>query len=310
MEPTIAEIRKLFAVSRYKPYTNSYALSTVEKDYPAWVVRVRDGQYGVAIPYDGTPVNEDFNEINFWSEEFTINHQPHKLLLLTSENEKSREQFAVFCYSLVDPGKNGELRRKIEDDPIQWWKEWKELVGNSSVDKKPYAVIGELLVLQQLLEAGKNPTWGGPDAASKDIETDQAEYEVKSTISRYGKTVKISSQFQLADSKKEEFLIFNRFEKKKSGLSINSLVKDLVARFGYSEDHLEKCLKKLGYKKGMSSRNEAYALIEQRAFKVDDHFPRISAASFIGGQIPLGIEKIEYTVDLDSCQNSLIPVFH
>ncbi len=89
-------------------------------------------------------------------------------------------------------------------------------------------------------------------------------------------------------------------------MSINSLVSELVHQLNYPEDELEKRLKKLGYKPDMSSRNEKYSLIEQLVYRVDQEFPHIEPSSFKDDQIPAGIIRIEYTVDLDSCSQCLL----
>lgn len=301
MEETIQEIRKWFANSRGDE-TVGLPLKTVSEEYPAWVIRMSDGQFGVAIPYDGKEISEDFNEVSFQSENMILNGQDKNLLMLLSENETSREQFAVFCYSLVDPGENGKYRKSIEKNPAQWWKDWKELVGNSSVEKKPYAVIGELITLRRLLQNGFKASWGGPDGATKDIETPYFEVEVKSTTSRYEKKVNIHGQFQLDRGNNPLYLMFNRFEKRRDGESINSVVADLVDHYEVPKQVLEKKLRKEGYKAGKSSRNETYALLEQELFPVNSSFPLITNSSFCDGQLPKGIESLSYTVNLAVCE--------
>lgn len=305
MGETVDEIRRIFASTRFQTGSNFYNITSMNPDFPAWVVRLASGKYGVAIEYNGDPIEEDFNGVSLYSDELIVNERHRSVLILVSEKEDSREQFAVFCYSLVDPGNHGELRQLIKEDPFAWWKQWKELVGNSAVNRKPYAVIGELLVLKQLLEAGRKPVWTGPQGGTRDIETKEADYEIKSTLNRFGKSIKISSQFQLSDIK-ELYLVFNRFEKSMEGYSINSLVTYICDRFEGWNDILEKYLRKLGYKYGNNSRNEKYHLLEQKLYVVNENFPHIDQTSFTDGEIPFGITKIEYTVELDSCPNCFV----
>ncbi len=301
MNDTLQEIRTWFAASSTQN-ESSYPLATVNQNCPAWVVRMKDGCYGVAIPYDGEPIDENFNDVRFYSRELKIGDILRNFLLLTSESEESREQFAFFCLSLVDPGTGGKLRNKIENYPIQWWKEWKELVGNASVDKKPYAVLGELIVFRELLKTSKKVWWQGARGASKDIDTEYGMYEVKSTTSRYSNTITIAGQFQLQQTSKDSFLVFNRFEKSSNGESINSIVKELVEQYGQSKEQLEKSLRKIGYREGKSSRNEKYFLNEQKIYQINSDFPQITPKSFKNNKIPDGIEKIEYVVNLSACK--------
>lgn len=299
MADTVSEIRDLFASSRDK--TGCYQLNTLPPEYPAWIFRFSDGRYGAGIPYEGKSVNEKFNSIDFYTDHLVIDGQECSVLLFTSDNERSREQFAFFCLSLVSPGTNGLNRKQIEKSPVEWWEEWKELVGNSSVEKAPYAVIGEMIVLCQILKKDPKARWGGPKAASRDIETSQAEYEVKSTLKRFEKNVRISSQYQLSKGDKPAFLVFNRFEKKEDGYSINSVAEILKKKYGYPADELEKNLRSLGYEKGRSDREKNYILLEQSVYEVNDEFPAITPVSFKDESIPMGIMDIEYVVDLYSC---------
>lgn len=303
MEKVISEIRELFASSRNK--SGYYPIQSLPTSAPGWVFRFGDGEYGVAIPYNGESVNEEFNEVRLFTGQYRIGDEFRQLLLVTSGNEISREQFALFCYSLVNPGKDNVLRNSIEADPVEWWKEWKTLLGNTSVEKKPYAVIGEMIVLCQILSTGVKAAWGGPSASSKDIETPDAEYEVKSTTERYGKKVRISSQFQLKEGEKPVYLVFNRFEHSGNGYSIDDVAGILIHSYNYPEELLESQLRKIGYRKDMSARREKFALIEQAVYTVDDHFPLIAEKSFKDGHIPSGIIRIDYVVELDSCPGCL-----
>ena len=60
------------------------------------------------------------------------------------------------------------------------------MLGNVSSDRAPYDILGELIVVEQQLLAGKNPVWVGIDHATNDVEMDDSSIEVKSTVTRYG----------------------------------------------------------------------------------------------------------------------------
>ena len=48
----------------------------------------------------------------------------------------------------------------------------------------------------------------------------------------------------------------------------------------------------------MSARKKNFILHEMLLYIIDDSFPTITPASFVGGVMPTGITKINYTVDL------------
>jgi hypothetical protein len=265
------EIKMLFSDSEIE---SAYLLKSIESAYPAWIVRFDDMSFGVAIPYKGEAVNEKFANVFFYSSYIMIEGKNEEYLLLTSSLEKTRNEFAIFCESFVSPGEKGEIRKSLCDDPIGWWKRWKSLIGNSIVDKRPYAVLGEMLTYYYLLKQKKMVAWGGPNASSHDIITDSEEYEIKSTLKRYDKVVHISGQFQLQNSSKRLWLYFCRFEQNSNGISINDMVERLV-NSGILREEINRKLQLLGYGEGNSARNEKYQIHEILKYPVDDYFPKI-----------------------------------
>lgn len=267
--------------------------------YPAWTIKFVDS-YGVAIPYEGEEeINESFSNAKIRSTTIQFKEgNAKKALVLTSEATDIRAPFATLCEALVDPGENGERRIVIENSPVLWWKEWKELLGNKNIDERIYDVLGELCVLKYLVSNGEDAEWNGPDGASYDIETDLRFVEVKSSINRDRREVTISSQFQLFPKEKHLDLVLCRFEPVViSGISIDSIM-DEFEIMGYNTYLLNSKLEKLGFEQGMSARKKNFKLHEMLQYKVDDNFPQITPESFVNGVMPAGILKITYTADL------------
>ena len=42
----------------------SYRINNVSEEYPAWVIRFWDDRFGVAVPYSGVIINENFESTN------------------------------------------------------------------------------------------------------------------------------------------------------------------------------------------------------------------------------------------------------
>lgn len=279
-------------------YAQSISLLENTK-YPAWTIKFVDS-YGVAIPYEGEEeINESFSNAKIRSTTIQFKEgNAKKALVLTSEATDIKVPFATLCEALVDPGENGERRIVIENSPVLWWKEWKELLGNKNIDERIYDVLGELCVLKYLVSKGEDAEWNGPDGASYDIETDMRFVEVKSSINRDRREVTISSQFQLFPEEKHLDLVLCRFEPVIfSGISIDSIM-DEFETMGYNTYLLNSKLEKLGFEQGMSARKKNFKLHEMLQYKVDDTFPCITPASFVNGVMPDGILKITYTADL------------
>ena len=272
-------------------------LQSLPTEYPAYAIRVLEG-YGVAIEWDSDrQVSEYFSNAHLVSARTVVGGSPKNLLMLISCREEFRNEFATVCAQFIDPGKKGEDRLALIDNPIVWWEKWKTLLGNASLDKTPYSVLCEMLVLKHVLTFDPTAFWTASKAGTHDIESDTHSYEVKSTIIRYGAHLSISSQFQLLTPKPLD-LYFIRVEESPTGVSINDVVGELTF-LGYDEYLLEEQLTRFHFEKGSSDRDKRYSLLEKRMYTVDDEFPKITARSFKDDVIPQGIVEINYVVDLD-----------
>jgi hypothetical protein len=294
MNSILLELKRFFASLT----SGAAPLETLPAEYPAYAIRALDG-YGVAIEWDTEkPVSEYFSSAHLFSAKTTINGIAKHLLILICCREEFRNEFASVCAQFVDPGEGGSKRRQLINNPIAWWQTWKSLLGNTSSDRAPYDILCEMLVLKHVLSFDPTAKWTASESGTHDIESDGHCYEVKSTIVRYGALVTISSQFQLLNPKPLD-LFFLRVEASPTGISINSVVEELVSA-GYDEYLLEDQLSNAHYERGSSYRDKQYAFLEKRIYSVDESFPRITANSFKDEVIPYGIVEINYTVDLDS----------
>ena len=279
----------------------AYRIKELPDSSPAWVVMV-DDQFGVALPYTGDDVYEEFSNVCLSKQSLSLGDIAGDYLYLGCDDLEMKRTFSYFCADYVAPGENDSKRIAIISNPVAWWKEWKELIGNSNIEKRPYAVLGELLVYEFLLREKKGVKWNGPNASSHDISTREQEYEVKSTVSRYGRTVEISSIYQMESVSKKLFLYFCRFEQDQNGISIDDVAKILVVDHGVSEQELNRKLSKLGYKEGNSGRKMKYIVHEALMYEINEKFPKITKASFVEGKIPDGVLGMTYTVDLASIE--------
>lgn len=268
--------------------------------FETWTMKNRS-EYGVALPIESNEeISEYFSGAHFYTDKKILNDQEEKnILFLTCEKEGIIEPFSALCAELITPGYNGELRKELENSPLAWWSQWKELLGNKNVDFKAYDTLGELWTLKYLAEHGEKAEWNGPDGATYDIECDGFYVEVKSSTARNKRQITLSNVFQLDPPAGTELkLVLCQFEPAQDGLSINSLVNDLGS-LGYNTESLNQKLSKLGLERGKTARKRNYILHAVVKYNVDDDFPAIRESSFVGGTIPAGIMSITYTVTLD-----------
>ena len=252
-------------------------------DYPAWAVR-RETTHGVAIslPNDDLEVRESFSGVDLYAERLGAGPDPsiRCLFLMTSAPIES-VPFATLCSEFVFPGDNGSQRAEIMSNPIGWWTEWKELLGNKTVDERVYDTLGELMVLKYLAEHGENAEWNGPDAATYDIDCGTKFVEVKSTTARNSRCITLSNRFQLIPPQGSHLhLVLCQFEKAKDGHCIDELV-IVLGELGYNTATLNARLEKLGLGRGKSARRRCYILHGMIEYLVDDSFPAIRDLSLI-----------------------------
>lgn len=290
-------------ITNWETTAKGYAakiVSLFDIGYPAWTIKT-DELYGVAIPLpEGVEISEYFSEAKLYNDSILLDGiDKENVLLLVAATDYIKQPFAALCAELVIPGKNGELRSEITANPVSWWVQWKELLGNKNVDDRVYDALGELCTLKYLAEKGEQAVWNGPNSSTYDIDCDTVFYEVKSTVVRKKRQITLSNHFQLDPPEGKKLnLVLCQFEPAQYGMSVDCLVDDLTG-LGYSRDDLNDKLSKLGLEKKKSSRKRCYDLHAMILYKVDNDFPAIRENSFVGGTLPKGVESITYTLSLD-----------
>ncbi len=268
----------------------------------AWLFRLGHS-YGVGIEVNPEMVfSERFVTARMYTRTESINNREIRLLVLENSEESLRNEFSTLCAQFAEQGEKRSNRLILERSPDVWWKKWKKLLGNSVKSSQPHSAVGELLVYRVLVEKGVTPKWNGPAYGSHDFETDSIDYEVKSTLSRYGHTVTVSGQHQLEQTSDRMLsLLFCRFEETSGkGYSINSLARSLIEK-GIDRNELETGLSEMGYEEGSVARQTLYILHDAvREYSVNDSFPRITKCSFIDHKFPSGIVQLTYKIDLAS----------
>ncbi|SFL91051.1 PD-(D/E)XK motif protein [Salibacterium qingdaonense] len=265
--------------------------------YDAWVFMFEDGTYGTAVPYDGSKVNEQFANVKFYSTNAVFGEDEQNFLILASTLLHLRNEFALFCADFADPGENHQNRREIQEEPLEWWKKWRELLGNAVKHKQVHSILGEMYVVQYLLKQQKNVKWKPTDYATYDVESGNQAFEVKSTTSKYQDTLTISSQFQLRDP---DFLVMCRFEKSNTGASLEDMVAELAA-LGLDRSFLNVELDAVGFPEGSEARGEKYKLLDMRQYPVDEDFPGKELSDFLQNLNDPNVGKVSYDIDLKGC---------
>lgn len=268
-----------------------YKLETKRNEF--YVIK-DNGWYGIGIDinFDKTEYFEKFENVRLITKIKYFTNENHKLLELITDKADLIEEFSLVCFDFINKFDNEKVNENIIEKANKWWEEWKKLLGNVLKSERDYDFLGELLALNYVLNEDVNATYS--NLASHDIELPQYSIEVKTTTEKYNAEIHVNSQYQLENNKDMPLkLIFVRLEKSQIGYSINDVIESLRLK-NYDINSLNR-LEKIG----TSSINEKYRILEARLYNIDDKFPKITLNSLKNNELPKGITKIEYIVDLD-----------
>ena len=270
-------------------------------EYGAYIVKVED-MIGVAVPVEkDLVINERFNKVFISNFLFGIDGVITKAIYLYTKEPEMSEKYASLCMNFI----SSNSRETILSNPIDWYNEWRELLGDSKRNKMVYDFIGEMAVLLELQKRGEMPTWNSMTKGTFDITTNNSIYEVKSSIVKSFDSITIHNQFQLdiVGLNKNLFISYVKLEENNAGESIDSLANKL-AEAGFDKTSLEDYLSQNGYYVGKNDRYKQFIIHEIRLYKVDENFPFITKDSFINKKMPDNVVKLEYTLSLDGLDYS------
>lgn len=301
------ELRQLFNILQKQDYY-IYKLQEINSPYDAYFIR--EGNWkGVGIPISNEEISTTDFLANFENIKVCIQKKQTSnggkicLLSLLTKKEISIDKFILLCIDFITPGKNGENRDELLKNPQKWVNKWKELLGNKSESDMDYSYLGELIILNYLLE--NNNDIEITNQGSYDLETKDKNYEIKTTILRYTSVIEIHSQYQLKTLNNNPLeLYFVRLEESKEGVSINKILKSIENKNYKNVDKILKRIKEIS----SESREKNYNILEIRKYDVDNEFPKITIDSFKNNSIPKNIINIKYIIDLEGIKYENIQI--
>lgn len=220
--------------------------------------------------------------------------------------------FAELCQQILSRISTG---RNPADAVASTIHDFRELLADpkaQTVDESSIGgLIGELLFLLKITRngAGSASAWTGPMGQRHDFRTSNGSVEVKTSLRKATTHIHIHGIEQLsAPAGAPLWLAHFRIERAASGrLSVSALFDELVAQ-GVAPEELSARLAVIGCNDPYSPVWNAFSY-ELEAFDlyaVTGSFPKLDAASFQGGIVPLGVSGLEYQIDLSSARDCLV----
>lgn len=144
-------------------------------DFGAYAVNA-NGCRGVAIESGiDVLIAEHFSSVEITNCSITISGINHNVILLYTKEETMSEHYGFLCLDFLSPGN----REMIKTHPLEWFEEWKNLLGDTKKRRTIYDYIGEMATLLALKQKGEQPKWDSMIKGTYDISTEKALYEVK-----------------------------------------------------------------------------------------------------------------------------------
>lgn len=171
----------------------------------------------------------------------------------------------------------------------------KEPLGESGL----MGVYGELWVLRQMI--AEDPLrriehWVGPEREVHDFHRGAVAVEVKSSSARTGRTVEIHGAEQLAaPTAGLLYLVYVRLRESSAGVTLRQLIEE-IRSLGVDSADFERVLARTGISEGSDS--PPFEVREELWYHVNEAFPRVVQASFVGSRVPEGVLNLSYQLSL------------
>ena len=191
------------------------------------------------------------------------------------------------------------------------WKSMFSRHGRRLSLKQLAGLYGELIVLRRLLQRSTDliATWRGPLREPHDFRGGGTALEVKTTLSTEDQVVHIHGLEQLtAPAGADLHLMHLRVELSSGqGESIPDIVADVMDLV--PPEKLKGLLQGAGYYDTHVDEYEhlSFQVVAEEVHRVASDFPRLSAESFAGGQIPTGLADFSYSLDLATVTSPTLP---
>mgnify|MGYP001065415069 CR=1 FL=1 len=230
------------------------------------------------------------------------------LFLEAREHERI---FATVCSDIAETLsliENPSFRTQELQSCLDRWNSFFKKIGPDGLSpERQRGLYGELAWLELLLNndlymAAAVESWKGCDRGYHDFEIARRVVEVKTTMTKEPRRVRINNERQLDDRGLESLhlyvLTLQKFES--GGETLPDLVEKIRERLKDNVSAIaqfEKSLKKAGYL-DIHAHNytSGYVRKKQETFQINDKFPRII-------ELPDGVGGLSYSITISACTN-------
>ena len=236
------------------------------------------------------------------------------MLILILKDKSDWHIFLSLCNDIVSATAEFEKINQATSIILRRLKRWQEFLQKAKSELLPEktikGLIGELLFLQKHLckhygIGAAVQFWQGPEDMPQDFNVENTAIEVKCQLGTTIPHIRISSANQLCSQLPEMYLYvvtLGKADQEADGainlpVLINEIRQLLEIEAPSEFEHFNNLLYMTGYIDSDEYKKFSYIHVSEQMFSVGDEFPRLCP-----DQLPNGIEKITYDVNLLECE--------
>lgn len=279
--------------------------------------RDRDGARHLLIPVksnDSASVDLRSGGVRLFSRDLLEGRRTKRFVDLSCGLPQHERLFSIVAGDVLDHVVRGN--GDVVEDASRALEAWRELIGRAMRrpdENELRGLFGELLVLRSLLQLDSSaaPGWCGPRGEPQDFASVGACLEVKTT-SRFTRRVTIHGIDQLAASNNRKlYLGVLHVIAGDEGESLADVVKEVESLADPREPLLESlALAGVPDDRDTPQFQSRFQLANERYFPVTDTFPRLTRAELAGGDLPRGVDHVQYSVDLGATDIAILEPEH
>ncbi len=238
---------------------------------------------------------------------------PRRYFDVACRDATMRANFTAVVSEILDAleVEHGDSRTMLERILARWRWFW-DAPPAGLTDAEAVGLFGELWFLEFWLEpigAAVLGAWTGPLGDRHDFKWPAASVEVKATRARSdgSATHRISTLDQLEDPEQGRLYLFSLRVSPDpiAAHSLNASIERIRGTlFAHAEllHEFDERVARLGYSPAHRERYDApLRVVAEELYRVDDDFPRLTRDSFVDGEVPTGVDRIGYSLDLVAC---------
>jgi hypothetical protein len=238
---------------------------------------------------------------------------PRRYLDIACRDTTMHANFTVVAAEIVEElGAEAGNSRKILERILARWRWFWDTPPEGLTDAEAVGLFGELWFLEYWLDPIDDAVlqaWTGPNRDRHDFKWPAASVEVKATRARSDGSAshRISALEQLEDPERGQLYLFSLRVRPDpiAAHSLNASVERIRRTLSDRAELLhafDERLALLGYGPVHRDRYDApIRVVAEELFRVDGQFPRLTRSSFVEGEVPSGVDRIGYDLELVAC---------